>query len=394
MRSISADFALTQQGLESKVQLIFDESGTITQLTNYTAGPDGLPISAPGGNQHFRGILTTGFVNAHCHLELSYLKGALPRHTGMAGFIQRLQSIRNNYSDEDRRAAVAQSIADLTATGTIAIGDICNGIQSLAAKRARPDLTYYNFCEVFSLDPGAAEDALEKGLDLARQFGQNSSVTLHAPYSMSPRFRDLVYQQVTAQEVPLSIHFLESTQERQLFESLDGPLMELFQSWGLAFSPHTYDTVADFVLETLPKSVATLLVHCTELGKDEMQRITTGWPLARFVLCPLANEFIHNTQPPARMLMEASDRVCIGTDSLAGNDRLDMLAEIQYLQQEQGIPTGHLLRWASQNGAQALGLPMEEFTIREGANPRLIGITNPQGNQARIEGNVNIQLFS
>ncbi len=394
MRSISADFVLTPRGLESKVYVLLDDAGRIKNQSNYRPGPDGLPVAAPSGNQHFRGLLTTGFVNAHCHLELSHLKGALPRHTGMAGFVQQLQAIRNNYSDEEKEVAAGRAIADLANGGTVAIGDICNGFHSHAPKAARPDLSYYNFCEVFSLNPAAAEDALQKGLELAHRFGRRSSITLHAPYSMSPTLRDLVCQQVTAQEAPLSLHFLESKEERQIFESLDGPLMELFQGWGLAFSPHTYDTVADFVLESLPRSVPGLLVHCTEMGRDVMDRITIGWPLAFFVLCPLANEFIHNTQPPARMLLDASDRVCIGTDSLAGNGQLDILREIQYLQQEQDIPTEHLLRWSSPNGARALQLPEEEFRIEEGASPRLIGIANISGDEARITGDVKIQLMS
>lgn len=394
MHSISADFALTSKGLETKVQLTLNEAGQITDLTHYQSDPTGLPLAAPSGNHHLRGLLTTGFVNAHCHLELSHLKGALPRHTGMAGFVKELQSIRNNYSKEEKERAAAQAIADLTASGTVAIGDICNGTDSLNAKAARPDLYCHNFCEVFSLNPGAAEEALQRGLDLAHHFGNRSNVTLHAPYSISPPLRDLVYHQLTAQEAPLSLHFLESKEERQIFESLDGPLMDLFRGWGLTFSPHTYDTVADYILESLPRSIPILLVHCTEMRRDEMDRITNGWPLANFVLCPLANEYIHNTQPPARMLLDETDKVCIGTDSLAGNDQLNILKEIQYLQQEQDIPTEDLFRWASRNGAKAIGLPEGEFTIHEGASPRLIGITNVKGDQASISGNVNIQLMS
>ncbi len=394
MKSISADFVLTHRGLESKVLLTIDEAGQIKNLSNYRSGPNGLPMAVPSGNQHFRGILTTGFVNAHCHLELSHLRGALPRHIGMAGFIRQLQSIRNNYSDEEREAIINQAIANLARGGTVAVGDICNGYHSLSPKTSRPDLAFYNFCEVFSLNSGAAEKALEKGLKLAHQFGQRSSVTLHAPYSVSPNLRDLVYQQVSNQKTPLSLHFLESKEEQQIFESLDGPLMELFQDWGLTFSPLAYDTATDFILESLPKSVPSLLVHCTEMDKDEMYRITGGWPLAYFVLCPLANEYIHNTHPPARMLLSASTRVCIGTDSFAGNDDMDMLKEIQYLQREQDIPTEDLLRWASPNGAKALQLPKEEFVIREGANPRLIGIANVGGDKAQITGDVKIQIMS
>ena len=393
MRSISADFVLTPERLQANQLLVLDDQGTVTSIETYAKGPDGRPLTVSANHGHIRGILTTGFVNAHCHLELSHLKGAIPKHTGMAGFVRQLQGIRNDFTQEERETAIEEAIGELAQSGTVAIGDICNGDSTLERKRVHPEMHFHNFCEVFSLDPLRAENALSKGLDLAAAFGSHSNVTLHAPYSMSPRLRDLVSRHTRSRRVPLSIHFLESKEEREIFEFLDGPLMQLFHGWGLRWSPHTYDSAVEYVLEALPKKINTLLVHCTELRQEEMERIVAGWPLAHFVLCPLANEYIHGTQPPAEMFLQASDRVCLGTDSLAGNDQLSILAEMQFLQREQGIETETLLQWGSANGARALGLPEREFRIEVGATPRLIGMMGIQGDQARITEDVKILLM-
>jgi len=392
MRSISTDFAFTQQGLQSKIQLRLDEEGSIVSLDHYQAGEDGKPLSPPPGNKHIRGILSPGFVNAHCHLELSHMKGAIPTGTGMAGFIKTLQGIRHEPSEQEKAEAIETALLSLKAGGTVAIGDICNGDSTLKAKQQHPELWYRNFCEVFSLNPADAEAALLRGIALAEKFDQRAHPTLHAPYSMSPPLRDLVSQQVVAQQVPLSLHFLESKEERQLFASLEGPLMDLFRGWGLTFSPHKYNSVVDYVLEVLPKEVNTLLVHCTELKEEELERIVAGWPRVYFALCPLANDYIHGTVPPAQMMLAAKDRVCLGTDSLAGNHQLDMLAEMRHLQTVQSIPTETLLQWATLNGARALDLPVESFTLQVGAKPKLIVLHEVGGDEATFLSDTQVEL--
>ena len=369
---VSADFVYSRGALLPGHCLDLDPAGKVLALR-------------PGrAERHLAGILSPAFVNAHCHLELSHLAGAIPKLTGMAGFIEALQGIRNDWEESERQAAISQAIAALADSGTGAIGDICNGPQSIAPKAAHPGLRYHNFCEVFSLDPRRADAVFEAALDLAATFPRPAHPTLHAPYSMSPRLRDLLCRQASAQEVPLSIHLLESQQERALFADLAGPLFDLFHKWGLAFSPSTYESPLDYVLEALPRDTAALLVHCTEMRPEEHARVLAGWLRAYFVLCPRANAYIHGTQPDAGMFAGAPERVCIGTDSLAGNDSLDMLEELKLLQAGQGISSALLLRWATENGAAALGLPLEEFSIAVGSRPRLILVSEVDGENANF----------
>lgn len=371
---LHADFIFDGQRLYRDHSLVFEEDGRVKGLT-----PGNL-LSAT----HYEGIISPSFVNAHCHLELSHLHGKIPRGTGMAGFIETLQGIRNDFSDAERMAAAEQALAAMWASGTAGLGDICNGTHSIAAKVAHPEMHFRNFCELFGLAPQKAEALMEKGLDLAAQFPGKAHPTLHAPYSISPRLRDLIIQHLRDRLLPLSLHFLESSQERELFEELSGELLDLFRKWNLTFSPYTYGSVLDYLLEALPQDIPVLLVHNVELRPDEFEKIVTGWSNVFFTLCPRANQYIHERLPDAKMFAAYPDRVCLGTDSLAGNDSLDLLAEMQLLQEAQGISTETLLRWATTNGARALQLPQERFAIVAGSRPILTQVAGVEGENAKF----------
>lgn len=367
MRRISTDFLLAPKGLEPDRLLLLEDDGRIADIL-----PRGE--SSEEGTLHLPGIVCSAFVNAHCHLELSYLKGQIPEGTGMAGFIEQLQSIRGDFPEKDRELAAEEALVELYFQGTAAVADICNGTSSLQAKARQPQVHCHNFVELFGMNPQRADHIFEGGLDLAAQW-DHSSVTPHAPYSVSKRLRDLIYLQAEARESLLSIHLLESEQERQLFRDLEGPMWDLFHKWGFVFQPHTYDSPLDYILEGLPPQANALLVHCTQMRPEEIEQAAQATPKAFFVLCPLANEYIHGTLPPADQFARYPDRVCIGTDSLAGNHQLNPLAEIRRLQEAFGLSTELLLRWASENGARALGLDPTNYEIAPGNRPFLIHIS-------------------
>lgn len=375
MPRISADYFFTPLGLKSDLILDFQDDGLITDL--YPASD-----SAPKDVKHYEGIVAPGFVNAHCHLELSHLKGVIPEKTGMTGFIQSLVSIRSNYSDEDIKSAINKAIINQWNNGIQAIGDISNSGNTIEPKKAFPAMAYHNFIELFSLDPGKAEAVFQQGLDLQEQFeGLRSSITLHAPYSLSLNLRDRVQEFAHFQDKIQSIHFLESQEERQLFDELDGPLMGFIRNIGVGFQAHTYSSPVDLIFEKEKNGPAPLLlVHNTEIREEELQRITENHPQVFFVLCPHANLYIHDRLPPAELFAQFPDRICLGTDSLASNHDLDILEEMKCLQKAfPSISSETLLTWATQNGAKALGMDADLGSLQAGSRPGLVHIKNIDG---------------
>jgi cytosine/adenosine deaminase-related metal-dependent hydrolase len=383
MRKIACEWVFDGNSLLPWQTLVMDGTGRVVAIED-GALPDAVRL---------KGLVSPAFVNAHCHLELSHLRGKIPKNTGMAGFVKAVQALRDPPREEERAEAMEYALQEMRSSGIAAIGDICNGISSLAVKKHHPEFFFHNFIELFGLNPSMAEEIFLRGLGLLKDFGRHSSLTPHAPYSMSVSLRDKLFGYAKRREWPISIHLLESKEERQLFEALEGPMMDFIRDIGAVFQAHHYRDAIQFVTESLPANCNALLVHCTEIRPEEAAAIATGWPRTFFVLCPLANRYIHGTMPDGNLLRAHPGRVCLGTDSLAGNEGLSILAEMHCLQQAQDLPSDLLLRSATVNGATALALDLDRFRIAVGSSPILVHLPEFSGEKPMIPSHSNLQFL-
>ncbi|MFK7968871.1 MAG: amidohydrolase family protein [Bacteroidia bacterium] len=362
-----ATYTFTPAGWENDLAIELDESGMITDIGALPAGEEAM---------QYRGMLIPGFVNAHCHLELSGLKGAVPRRTGMAGFVQQLMAARAQQDEQVSLEAISTAMDAAWESGTVAIGDICNGPSTIAAKRSRNHLYTHSFIELLGLDETKADRIVEKGEELKAEFGSlDASLTLHAPYSVS----EYLIKKVVEKSLDLlSIHLYESEEELALFSGKGGGLWRFLQkiplSQSLAFPP---TDPAHYLLHAMPEAQRMLWVHMAEIDSVRLAALAARFPQAYTCLCPRANDYIHGTHPDAAMFQRIMpDRICLGTDSLAGNDSLDMLAEIAHLQTlfpQIGLHT--LCSWATSQGATALGIDDQFGDFVPGTSPGLLLIS-------------------
>lgn len=373
MHYYTADWVLLPKGLLRGVALGLDDSHRVVQVL------DQVPATAT----HYPGILCPGFINAHCHLELSPYAGAIVEGTGMAGFIQALQAARKAdvRTPTQQQAHITQAIEQAHQTGTVAIADICNSVSSFASIRAYTQVYVHHLVECFGLRSEQAELILTQAQTLLRQAPGPANLTAHAPYSMSAALLQGLYAALSMPrqegqnegKTLLSIHLLESAEERQLMQSLSGPLHDLFTAWGLPLHYPVPDAV-EFVLQGLPAHLTCLFVHLVQATAAELARLaaaTDAW----FCLCPRANQYIHNQLPPLHHFTVHAQRVVIGTDSLAGNHSLELLDEIKLLQQHwPGVDTATLLHMATQQGAACLGLHWAG-SFEAGKRPGLVHIS-------------------
>ena len=368
LRELTSDFIYLPDGLVSGKSILMEEkSGEIIGIQD--AGEQA---------EYFPGILCPGFINSHCHLELSHLKGKIPPRTGMAGFIQQLQSIRNETEIDPTDAA--NKAAELAfSKGVQAIGDISNSLVTSTLKRTTNSNLplFYTFLEVFGLNSMQAPAVFEAGLEKMRQFPNEAvSLTWHAPYSMSPALMALLSEVSQKEAKVYSIHLLESQEELDLMEKRCGPMAELFRQWGFDPLPEWMgkQSVTDFVLAQLPKGLKMLWVHAVHVQGKDIAKLTDHSPESAFCLCPLANQYIHGTLPPADLLWHSGAKVVLGTDSLAGNAVMDIGEELKLLSESfPQIPTSALLSWATGNGAEFFGWhALGRFT--KGAKPGVLQI--------------------
>lgn len=307
-------------------------------------------IDSQPGVEFYNGLLLPDMVNAHCHLELSYLRGAIPEGKGFAAFAQGMGKVRGLW-DEERRMEAAHEVDDkLWRQGVGAVGDVCNGSSTFAVKE-RSRVRYLNFIELFGLDSVGASAKRQIGENAAER-GLRSVVTPHSTYSLTAAaFSSAVAQGPAG--LPLSVHFMESPAEGELYEGR-GELYEWYLQRGIETHFASYGSPVRMLVECVPPERDILLVHnccVTEEEVDIVEDHFTG--RVTWVLCPCSNRYISRLRPPVELLRRKGVRIAVGTDSLASNDRLDMVAELRALGD---VPLEELLEWSTAGGAAALGL--------------------------------------
>ena len=329
------------------------------------------------------GWLSPGFVNAHCHLELSHLKNKIPEKTGLPGFIRAVQSTRED-STEEIKKAIQIADREMWESGITAVGDICNGSDSLFCKK-ESSIQYHNFIEVFSFDPNKAQSALQRAEEVMNSFLQNkllrTSLTPHAPYSVSEKLFRLLLHHRGCYDVPMTIHNQETASENQLYIDGEGEMADQLRRFGLDLSHFRVRGVNSLpaYLVHFSKCSKTQLVHNTYSEESDIDWAEQYSTQLFWCACPNANLYIENRLPNYPLWIKKGLKITMGTDSLASNHTLNMVDEMRTIQQEYPeIPTERLLVWASENGADFLGMPLGRLQV--GLSPGIVGIFHVDDN--------------
>ena len=319
-----------------------------------------VPIEDAGDDvQHIDGIICPGFVNAHCHLELSYLKNSIPQHTGLVGFILQVMQGRNA-ATELIEEAIIQAENEMIANGIVAVGDICNTTHTLAQKQ-KGRLKYQNLVEVAGFIPSAAQNRFNSITEIAKEFYQlfpnNTSIVPHAPYSVSAPLFDLIKN--NPNNKVFSIHNQESAQENLFFKDKQGDFLNLYNNLGvdLSFFHPTGKKSIDYYLHNVVSDINSIFVHNTFTSKDDIDKIIQLLKNPYFCLCPQANLYIENQLPDINLFRQVNggNNMVIGTDSLASNSALNILKELSLIENHYpDIKIEELLKWATINGAKAI----------------------------------------
>ena len=330
--------------------------------------------------EQFRGILCPGFINAHCHLELSHMKGLVPEKTGLPSFIMQIVGRRHENADVkmDRIRAADE---EMWRNGIQAAGDISNTLDTLETKR-ESKIRYHSFVEVFSFDSSKAQEVLEEGVRIATEYkeaGEKVTVVPHAPYSVSEELFEGIRNQQRQFAGPISIHNQETESENEMFRSGSGDLVDIFEKFGEDFSDFApqFKSSLDYHLGQLPSNVNSVLVHNTMTKKEELLEANRLNQNLYWCACPNANRYIENRIPNIPMWLESNAHVCIGTDSLASNHQLSILEELKLIQAHHPqVGLSSLLRVATISGANALNMESELGSFKPGKRPGILWLKN------------------
>lgn len=353
IRKISADFIHTgDRGILSNHVLILDEKDTIIELRP-------LQDKELEHCEFFPGLITPGFINAHCHLELSHLKGIFNTGTKLINFLYSVVSNRNHDSDIIQQC-ILDADQEMYAEGIVAVGDICNTADTIEQKR-KSKIHYHSFIECFDfLQDQMAQEIFNSYCAVYEEFQDlPKSLTPHAPYSVSPKLFRLISAQNGNRLTSISIHNQESPEEDLLFTDQPSAYIDFWKSLGFSldhFKPAEHSAI-EYAMNHMDPNQRTLFVHNVCSKKEQVLKAMEWNPQSFFITCPNANLFIENRLPEYRNLTDASVRICLGTDSLSSNWRLSILSEIQtVLRYNSWLDLEDLIQWACINGAQALGI--------------------------------------
>jgi len=318
-----------------------------------------------------KGAIVPGFINTHCHLELSHMLGQIPEKTGLVEFVQ--QIIKNRQSDSGQiEAAMQQADRQMFENGIVAVGDIANQIASKKIKE-KSKIHYHTFIEALGFNPERAEAIMDYLREIKQDFQPlPASIVPHAPYTVSPQLFELIRQEAEKANTFISVHNQETVDENTFFENKTGGFLKLYEFLGMdiSFFEPTNKTSLKTWLHYI-KEQKTLLVHNTVSNKEDVEFAKQNNPNLYWCLCPQANLYIENTLPDVDLLMEEDVKITLGTDSLASNHQLNILTEMSILQQYKKVGFEQLLSWATINGAEFLELDKQLGTIEIGKTPGL-----------------------
>ena len=366
MRRLAANyvFPVTQPPIKQGV-IEIDDNGTIISVGSFANSKETEKTA------FYNGILVPGFVNTHCHLELSALKKKISPHQGLPNFIASVQQIRKTISDSEYLNAIDTYDAYMYEQGIVAVGDICNTALTVETKK-KSNIYYHSFIELFGLDASKSHSIITQGKELQNSFKENnltSSITAHSPYSVSPSLLHEIGNLDNNNR--LSIHHLETEDERHLLKNKTGKLAQLFETLGIAIDtlPESISPT-QYLAQYLNADTPILFVHNTVAEKEDFEKITEFFEAPFLSICPSSNLYLHNIIPSINKLKESKIPITIGTDSLSSTTTLSILFELQILTQNfPHIPFTDWLSYATLNGAKALGIENRFGSFEIGKKP-------------------------
>lgn len=362
--------------------LITKEDGTIETIVALQ--------DAGNGVQKLSGILTPGFVNCHCHLELSHMRGQIPEKTGLTQFIaavMKYPAAQQSVIDEQMHLAAEEMYSN----GIVAVGDISNQPYSLKEKVKSP-LRWYNFLEVTNLDDSKAQERVHHFNAIDIEFSgkrQTSALSPHAIYSVSPQTFQLL--NTLTHNKTITIHNQECKDEDELFINKSGKFLQFYENIGrktLPVNPSGKSSIQTW-LPYFNNGQTIISVHNTYTSEDDIvfaknYAALNGLKII-FCLCPNANAYIENTLPPIDLFIKHNCNIVLGTDSYGSNWQLSIVKEIATIQSRQPhISLKDILRWATLNGAAALGFENELGSFENGKKPGIALIENDWSSTKRI----------
>ena len=343
----------------------------------------GSRLPAPGSRDLGNVVLMPGLINAHTHLELSWMRGRVPPASKFTDWVKTLFAARgrpDGTMTAEQVAAIAEAIDEVKASGTVAVGDISNSLTSAEPmRRAGLDGVIFHELLGFKERDGALVSSTSAMRSAAIEAGSRVSVVPHAPYSTSLELFGAIRKAVDAGDCSImSVHLGESPEEVEFLEKGTGPwrtMLQLIGAWRDDWQAPACDPVQYLDRHGLIDD-RTLVVHGVQFTDRALARLAGIG--ATLVTCPRSNQWVGVGYPPIERFYNSGVKVAVGTDSLASVEDLNLFSELKTMRYvAPGVPAGKILESATLTGARALGLADQLGSLTPGKQAKMITVQLP-----------------
>jgi cytosine/adenosine deaminase-related metal-dependent hydrolase len=343
----------------------------------------GTAGDAPGGEARELGAaaLLPGLINVHTHLELTLMRGFLEQLPFFEWIVTLTKARREVLTDDDLREAARFGIVEGLAGGITTFADTSESGVVLGAMQSA-GVRGIMYQELFGPDPRQRDDALaqlaakvtvlrERETDLVRV-----GVSPHAPYSVSEELFGAVAKFALANDLPVAIHVAESEEETNFVCNAEGPWAESHRKRGIAVVPRGCSSI-EYLRRTGVLEVSPLLIHCVQADAGDVAVIReANCPVAH---CPTSNAKLGHGTAPLMEMLEAGVPTGIGSDSVASNNSMDLLADARVALLAQRararrpdvLDSHRMLSLCTLEGARALGIAGRVGSIERGKDADL-----------------------
>lgn len=341
-------------------------------------------------------VILPGLINAHTHIELSWMNGDPPAGGTYMSWLADLTTRRERVDPAAAREAAERAIEGMAARATVGVADISNDSWAapLVASRGMRGLAFhevYGFrvADAESILDGAAArlEAIDAAPEMRASRGRFTAVlTPHAAHSTSGPLLKALGGRAAASAEALSIHVAESAEEMQFLRDGTGPFRDFLVArgkWDESWKAPGL-TPVEYLDRLGVLSPRTLAVHCVHLDHQDLGRLQSRG--VTVVTCPRSNQRLGVGKAPVPKLLASGIPVALGTDSLATSPDVDVFNEVAVLRQEHpGLAPAAALRIATWNGARALGLAKDLGTIETGKLAALAVVGLAEGDDDPLE---------
>lgn len=351
----------------------FDSDGTIQEIID-PATTSVLPSNV----EQKKGFICPGFINTHCHLELSHLKGKFEQKKGLINFINQM---RTNRTGDDILEAIALANDEMFQNGIVAVADISNN-ESTLNEKLHSKIYYHTFIELFDVVPERTSKVLDAGKALYDQFAKgmlSASLVPHAPYTVTADLFEALSSIYFEKNFLSSIHNQETPDEDRMFQSESGSVFDFLFSVNNEIEKRNNQSASsiDYTLSHLKNFEKLLLVHNTFTSEEQIKAAQLSVKNLYWCFCPNANLYIEDRLPSISIFTKSDCKITLGTDSYASNHSLSILDELKTIAFHfPELSLHELLKWATFNGAEFLGIERKFGSFENGKKPGIVLIEN------------------